>query len=175
MRVRALIKEDAPRILSWIKDPEINRFFLIDSNTANLDSILLFIEKSQSKSENLHLAVTDDNDYYLGTISLKNIDYEARNAEYAISLCRDAHGTGAARFATIEILRIAFDELDLNRVYLNVLSDNIKAIKFYEKSNFIFEGEFKEHLLVRGELRDLKWFRILKKEYKGNFNSNFND
>lgn len=157
--------KDAIRILSWIKDPEINQYFQFNSAKANLDSVLAFIKESKNQSESIHMAVVDDNDFYLGTISLKNINLESSNAEYAISMCKDAHGTGAAKYATGEILKIAFENLNLNRVYLNVLSDNIRANKFYMKNHFIFEGELKEHIQINGVLKDLKWYRLLKCEF----------
>ena len=95
---------------------------------------------------------------------LENIDFENKNAEYAISLHMDAIGKGYAKFATNAILDIAFNKLKLNRVYLNVLSKNIRAIKFYEKYGFIFEGESKEHLFHKGNFESLRWYRILASE-----------
>jgi RimJ/RimL family protein N-acetyltransferase len=103
----------------------------------------------------MHLAIVDEKDYYLGTISLKEIDHAAKNAEYAISTRASAHGTGAALQATREILRIAFEELHLDRVYLNVLDENSRANRFYQKCGFRYEGQFRDHLLIRGELKNL--------------------
>lgn len=71
-----------------------------------------------------------------------------------------------AAHATEEILSIAFDQIALERVYLNVLKENTRAIKLYEKSGFIYEGEFRNHLFLNGEYRTLKWYGILKKEYE---------
>lgn len=170
MNLRKLLPKDADGMLSWMSDPTINKFFLIDENNINKKSIIEFIEKSQDVSSNLHLAITDSKDNYLGTISLKNINQKDRKAEYAISTCKEIHGTGISKSATIEILRIGFEELLLNKIYLNVLSNNERAVKFYEKCNFVFEGEFKEHYLVNGIYQDLKWYRILKSEFINNTN-----
>lgn len=68
--------------------------------------------------------MVDENDEYLGTVSLKCIDTTAGTAEYAISMRSCAHGSGAAADGTREILKVAFDKLHLNGVYLNVLADN---------------------------------------------------
>ena len=43
---------------------------------------------------------SDQDDEYLGTISLKNIDLKNKNAEYAISTRKKARGTGANQQAT---------------------------------------------------------------------------
>ena len=164
MRLRKLEEKDAVWMLEWMHDPDINRFFAADFNSNKMESVLEFINRGED-SKNVHYACVNDEDEYLGTVSLKNIDYSAKNAEYAISFGKRAHGTGAAFFATKEILKIAFEKLGLERVYLNVLSENIRANRFYEKFGFIYEGEFKKHINIRGELKDLKWYRMLKEEF----------
>ncbi len=83
-----------------------------------------------------HYAICDDEDAYQGTISLKDIDVENGTAEYAIVLRRQAQGKGYASFATREILRIAFEELGLHKVYLNVWKENAHAVGFYEHMGF---------------------------------------
>jgi RimJ/RimL family protein N-acetyltransferase len=167
MKLRKLMPKDAERMLEWMKDPSINRFFRFDAEKMTIENVLEFIQSSQNTGRDMHLAIVDDNDTYVGTISLKNIDYDASNAEYAISMCASAHGTGAAFEATKEILRIAFEELKLHRVYLNVLEDNQRANRFYQKFGFAYEGQFREHLKLHGgELKNLNWYSMLKNEYE---------
>lgn len=162
MRLRQLHKKDAPLILEWMKDPDINCYFRFDPETISIESIVDFIEQAMNSQTDRHYALVDDNDTYLGTVSLKNIDIFSNNAEYAISLRKSVIGTGAALFGTTELLIIAFDELKLHKVYLNVLSDNFRAIMFYEKMGFVFEGEFVDHLFVRNQYRNLKWYAIVR-------------
>lgn len=88
-----------------------------------------------------------------------------KRAEYAVSLRRRAQGKGIAAEATCEILKMAFEQYNLERVYLNVLSENKRAIRFYEKIEFIYEGEFRKYLFLRGEYKTLKWYSMLKEEY----------
>lgn len=46
-----------------------------------------------------------------------------------------------------------------------VLLDNKRAIYLYEKCGFTYEGEFRNHLFLRGEFKMLKWYGILREEY----------
>jgi len=147
-------------MLEWMKDEEINQYFRFQSEIVTLDSIKKFIASSVLCEKNKHYAIVDDNDVYLGTISLKNIDMNNLTAEYAIALRKIAIGKEIARDATIDILNKAFQYFKLNKVYLNVIADNKRAIKFYEKMGFIFEGEFIEHLLIKGIYHNLKWYAI---------------
>ena len=165
MILRKLILEDAVGMLEWINDPEVNRYFRFDVSNYDIDQAINFIKKSWKLQESIHLAVVDDLDEYLGTISLKNIDYDNKNAEYAISLRRKAGGTDAAKKATDIILYIAFLILGLNKVYFNVIKSNNRAISFYKKYGFQFEGEFRNHIIINGEYQDLELYGIFKSKY----------
>lgn len=172
MKLRKLELKDAPLILEWMHDETINRFFQKDFAKFTVADIEKSITSSINDSNNIDFAVTNENDLYLGTVSLKNIDDANKNAEYAISFRNCGIGKGCAKFATDEILKIAFCDLKLERIYLNVLSENIRANKFYSKYGFIYEGEFKSHICIRDTLKDLKWYRILKDEYNERMNNN---
>ncbi len=165
MRLRLLENKDIGYILEWMHDPAVNRFFQTDFSTYTEEKVREFVAGSFSDTAR-HYACVDDTDEYLGTVSLKNINYAAGNAEYAVSFRKNAHGTGASFFATKEILRIAFEELGLNRVYLNVIGSNQRAMAFYKKAGFIYEGTFRRHILVNEVLEDLNWYGILKDEYE---------
>lgn len=158
MKLRRLNLSDAPRMLEWMKDINTTHFLTIDTSNATITSAQEFIRASLEDTGNLHFAVTDNQDQYLGTISLKNIDKKAKKAEYAICLHPDAIGQGVSHWATKAILQKAFHELNLHKVYLNVLSENERAVRFYEKFGFLFEGKFKKHVYINGHLCDLCWY-----------------
>lgn len=166
MKLRQLELKDAPLMLEWMHDESLVEFLQANFKEKQLSDCEAFIEACKNDEENKNWAICNDEDEYLGTISLKHIDQKNGNAEYAISMRKCALGMGASRFGSEELLRIAFEEMGLNRVYLNVLVDNIRANKFYEKMGFVYEGTFKEHLYVNGKYRDLKWFALTKTEYE---------
>lgn len=165
-KLRPLKEQDAEGMLEWMHDPNINCVFDAPFGTFDKDRVLRFIAASQDiQGSDLHLACVNENDEYLGTVSLKHIDREHGRAEYAISMRRMAHGTGASRYASEEILRIAFEELNLTRVYLYLFSVNERADHFYKKFGFVYEGTFVQHEMFHGKLCDVKWYRILKSEW----------
>ena len=164
--LRKLEEKDIDGMLEWMHDPSINRWFRFDPGEITEESTLQFIRNSFTE-KNRHYAVVNEIDEYLGTVSLEDIDHDNSHALFAISLRSCAIGTGAASAAAKELLRIAFEELGIERVYLNVLSDNKRARRFYEKAGFRHEGCFRRHLKLRGEWRDWDWYAILKDEYYG--------
>ncbi|NCB42995.1 MAG: N-acetyltransferase [Clostridia bacterium] len=165
MILRKLLPSDADRMLEWMSDPDINRFFRWSEEAVSLNNAVSFIKSAQIFGHDRHYCVDEGTGLYMGTISLKSIDSHNLNAEYAISLHPDAIGKGYASIATTEILKIGFSELGLRKIYLNVRSDNARAIKFYEKYGFIFEGEQKAQLIKNGREYNLKWYRLLNEEF----------
>lgn len=169
MYLRELKEKDIDGMLEWMHDPEIQKYFHVTMTERTREDVQQFIKSAVAnpiEGKDIHYAIADDDDEYLGTISLKHVDLISLNAEYAISLRKCAQGKGIAAWATKEILKIAFEEFLLHRIYLNVLSDNQKAIRLYEKCGFVFEGTFRNHLLLGGEFKSLKWYSMLKGEYE---------
>lgn len=72
----------------------------------------------------------------MGTVSLKHIDYVNGNAEFAITVCKEAMGHRYAWFGMKEIINKAFKELNLTSVYWCVSRKNLRAVRFYDKHNF---------------------------------------
>ena len=145
-------------MLEWMRDPAIARFFRFDATAMTEEKCLDYIKAANEDPLCRHFAVADESDAYLGTISLKNI--RDGSAEYAVSMRRCAHGTGAALQATRELLRIAFDDLKLDTVYLNVLEENLRANAFYRKAGFHFVRSEENALELRGEQKTLNWYEI---------------
>lgn len=165
VHLRALEPKDAEGMLEWMTDPEIACFFRFDTAKITIDSCLKFISSSTQNVECKHYAIADDIDNYLGTISLKDIDTDKKTAEYAISTRRYVHGTGVAFQATEEVLKIAFEQLHLQRVYLNVLVNNVRANVFYKKIGFRFERLEEHAIVIRDEWKALNWYAINREDF----------
>lgn len=55
----------------------------------------------------------------------------------------------------------------LHKIFLRVFSNNISAIKAYEKAGFIYEGTAKEDILLPdGTYQDIVFMSIIKTEEK---------
>lgn len=163
--IRRLRESDLPGMMEWMHDTSVNCNFRFDFSAMTEEKALDFIRNSFS-SENQNFAIVNEEDEYMGTISLKNISDYDKNAEYAIVTRRCAHGKGYAYAATKDILKYGFETLGLHRIYLNVLSENERANAFYQKCGFFFEGCFREHLNIRGKYSDLNWYGMTVEGYR---------
>ena len=159
--LRPLKDKDAKRMLEWMRDPDITHYLQIGGERTTLESVLCFIENTADESENLHRAIVNENNEYLGTISLKHIDHKQREAEYAISMHPSALGTGASAEGTRLILKLAFQQLGLDRIYLYVQEENKRAVRFYEKNGFQLFDRSIGH--IKNEDKNLLWFEARNK------------
>lgn len=133
MRLRDLEPRDAEAMLAWMHDPGVVAKMQANFKEKTLADCRAFIAASR-EGGNLHLAIADDADAYMGTVSLKRIGGGA--AEFAIVVGRAAMGTGCAIWAMREILKLGFARLGLERVYWCVAPDNARALRFYDKNGF---------------------------------------
>lgn len=88
MKLRRLEEKDAEGMLEWMHDIEISQQFRDDMLSKTKEDVLEFIRRADIVSRNganLHYAVAGEKDEYLGTISLKAINWRDRNAEYTYS------------------------------------------------------------------------------------------
>ena len=163
MKLRRISLSDIPFMLEWMRDDSVAGFFSFSFSKVTKEDVKTFIENSWDDAENLHLAIASDEDEYMGTVSLKHIDLEKKNAEFAIAVRQTAMSRGYAWFGMEEIIRKAFDEMDLECVYWCVSRENTRACRFYDKHNFHEAVDISPEILARYPARtDLKWYSVLK-------------
>lgn len=153
--LRPLMEKDASRMVEMMHDAQTTQYLQIGGPDYTLDTALGFICMSSDESKNLHRAVVDEADVYQGSVSLKHIDREKKEAEYAISMHPQAQGKGAAKAASAAILELA-RELGLKRIYLNVLAENERANRFYQKFGFRYTHD--SIMNFHGEDKCLRWY-----------------
>lgn len=163
MRLRDLQLKDAPLMLEWMQDKSVVEKLHGDFAKKTIEDCEDFIVASQNKEHDIHLAIVSDEDEYMGTVSLTNIDRDNNSAEFAIAIRKSAMGRGYSWWGMEEILRLAFEEYGLESVYWCVARDNERAVRFYDKHNFHEAIDISETILKRYDGMDnLKWYSILK-------------
>ena len=163
MRLRQLLKKDAPLMLEWMHDPDVTGGLTNGFLDKTLEDCENFIESSADTTGNLHLAIVTDEDEYMGSVSLKQIDRQTKEAEFAIAVRKAAMHKGYAGYGMAEIIRIAFAEQNLESVYWCVSAQNVRACKFYDKQGFPRTDDIPQSTKNRyGNRADLYWYRVQK-------------
>ena len=161
--------KDIPYIMEWMHDENITGCFKKDFSKYTRSEVENFILNSYTDTDQ-NFAITDNSDVYQGTISLKKINNTDRNAEYAIVMRRNAQHKGIATDATKQILSYAFNDLRLNKVYLNCLEENTGAVNFYKKCGFIYEGTLVGQWYIRDKFRNLCLYAVYNNTFINTFN-----
>lgn len=154
----------AARMLRWFRDPYVRENVgLRASPTAQRTRA--WIRRASRDPATLALAVVVEG-RHVGNVVLDRIDPKLGMARLSIYIGEaDARGSGIGRAAVRAALRVAFDELRLNKVWLIVHADNDKAVRTYRASGFISEGRLREEFLVRGRRVDVLYMGILREDF----------
>lgn len=91
---------------------------------------------------------------YLGNVWLWGVHPVHRNAELRILMGPQAKGKGYGTEACRGLLRFAFNDFNLNKVFLYVLAHNIAAVRTFEKAGFSREGVLQQEFFVAGKYED---------------------
>ena len=149
-------------MLEWMHDPDVVKFMHADFASKTLTDCERFIQAAKSSAENLHYAVVNDEDEYMGTVSLKHI--KNRKAEFAITVRTCAMGKDYARFAMESIIRKGFSELRLDRIYWCVSPENTRALRFYDKNGYKRSDPSDCDLRYTAEeIKRMKWYCVRTK------------
>jgi len=165
--LREISREDIPAINKWRRDPVVSdgvgaprRFIGLDVDVKWYDDYL-----ARRGSEVRCAVCLADSGELVGMVSLTRIDHVHRHAEYNAMVGERSsqnHGIGTA--ATRAMVRHGFFDLNLHRIYVSILRDNIGSIKMCANAGFIEEGTIREGAYKNGRYHDLVLMGVLKSE-----------
>jgi RimJ/RimL family protein N-acetyltransferase len=109
----------------------------------------------------------NDNNLLIGYVFLKNIEWNNRSAQLEVAIAeRDFVNLGLGSEVAQLILDYVFNELNLNRIESCVMSNNIGAIRMFEKAGFSIEGVGREAVFRDGVALDKIYLGILASEWR---------
>lgn len=162
MNLRKLEYRDAPFMLEWMQDKSVVQDLKTDFSSKTIQDCVRFIESNQDNHNDVNFAVVDDNDIYMGTVSLKNIRQDYGTAEFAITVRASAMGHGFSKFGMTEIIRYGFEKLHLKAIFWCVSKENRRAIRFYDKNQYNRTEIIPEYILndyATVDNMDLLWYK----------------
>ena len=161
--IRKLLAKDSDRMFSCLLDKENLKYLTLGYRDFVLSDCARFID--DKKRDCIDFAIVDEKDEWHGTVSLKHIDETNKKAEYAIITGSSIHGTGLATKATKELIDNAFNVLGLSKLFLNVVSENRRAISFYKKCGFKLVGLSHRSVVLGKAFYDLEWYELLNENF----------
>ena len=169
LRLRAVDKEDLPRFVAWLNDPDVRRFLLMD-----LPLSMTQEERWYEHMLNLHPAehvlmieAKVGQDWMpIGNTSFMGIDWTNRFAEIGIFIGeKTCWSQGYGRETMRLMLKHGFETLNLHRIFLRVYEHNVRGIKAYEHAGFQHEGRMRQARYQDGRYYDVLLMSVLRDEW----------
>lgn len=169
IRLRHVEREDLPQFVEWLNDPEVYQGLSMHTPLSMAEEENWFenILKGPIDERPLVIEAMEDDEWrVIGNSGFHNLDWRSRNAELGIFIgdktyWDQGYGTEVVKL----LLRHGFSTLNLHRIYLRVFEDNPRAIRSYEKADFVHEGRLRQGEFHDGQFHDVLFMSVLRPEW----------
>lgn len=169
VRLRAYKKEDITLRLSYINNPEIERFLVADiPYPISLNEEQKWFESISAFNDTYKFAIeTLEDNQFIGGCSINAVDWKNSVVTVGIFIGNiNFWGKGYGTDAMKVLLRFIFENMNINKVKLKVFSFNERAIKSYKKCGFKVEGTLKDEIFKEGKYYDEILMAVFKDEFE---------
>lgn len=159
--LRPMTEEDTENIVRWRNEAFVRKNFIYQK-PFTAEGHKQWTETMVDTGRVIQFIICTMEEKPVGSVYLRDIDRVHNKAEYGIFIGEEeALSKGYGSEAAELMIRYAFEELHLHKLYLRVLAGNERARKSYEKAGFVQEGYFKEDVLLPDGYRDVIFMGIL--------------
>jgi RimJ/RimL family protein N-acetyltransferase len=140
-----------PRHKEWLEDPEVNKYLEVAKRgQVTWKQIEKYIDSCATDYTKRLFYI-----YYkknaVGTISIY-IDWVHRHGEVGLIVGEKQHwGKGIGTKAIALVKDIAFNDLNLHRLYAGVDEENKSSLAVFKKNGFVDEGCWIDHRFIDGK------------------------
>lgn len=165
--LRAMVREDLALYKKWLSDKNVTQYLEMGWRPyTDKDLETTYQQATESQNSVIFVVCDVKTNQPIGTAGLYLISWPCRRAQFNILLGEPHfYGQGYGTETANLIVQYAFERLNLNTIYLGVNSENIGAIKSYEKAGFIKDGVHREFVYNNGRYYDSIAMSMLKTDY----------
>lgn len=125
----------------------------------------IWIEAALAQTPETHFAIATP-DELIGSIGFHpQDDVHRRSAELGYWLGESFWGRGIISAAIPTMVRHAFENFDLLRIFAYVFEGNTASERVLEKAGFFCEGVLRQSVFKQGRMLDQKLFALLREEW----------
>jgi len=135
--LRFVSPQDQSMILDWRNSEAVAPYMLRDTPISTEEHQNWF-EQVLLDSDFAVFRIMEHEGVYCGLVSISNINNKERSADWGGYLAPDApRGSGLGKALMYLSVEVAFNQLDLSRILVEVIVGNTAAIGLYESIGFI--------------------------------------
>ena len=162
--IRPITYDDTENIVKWRNSEYVNSRF-IDRRLFTKESHEAWL-KNYVETGKVAQFIILLNGEAVGSVYLRDIDPDKKEAEYGIFIGEEsARGKGVGTKSAKLILKYAFEELNLEKIFLRVFKDNPGAVRSYEKAGFK-KIDRVDTLNIDGETLEVIFMELEKKDFE---------
>jgi RimJ/RimL family protein N-acetyltransferase len=169
VNLRPIEPGDAERRYRWFNDGEVTAtlFSLRYPFSMAYEERFLSERPANDFANGLRLAIETKEGRHIGNINLFDARAEDRKAELGITIGeKDCWSQGYGADAVVTVVRFAFEEMSLLRVWLTTFEFNERAIACYRKAGFHEEARLRQDAFRHGRYWDVLEMGILRDEFE---------
>jgi RimJ/RimL family protein N-acetyltransferase len=169
VRLREYRREDIPRRLYYINDPEVSLNLTPDiPYPMTLFEEEKWFESLTAVGDTYKFAIeTLEGNEFIGGCSINNVDWKNSVATIGVFIGnREYRGRGYGTDAMKVLMNFIFSYMNINKIRLTVFSSNEAAIKCYEKCGFRVEGVLRNEIYQNGNYYNKIAMGILRDEFQ---------
>lgn len=159
--LRAIQLDDCQeRYVSWLNDPEVNRYLETRWSVQSLESVRSYVEKMISDPFNYLFAILENGTgLHVGNIKIGPIEPHHKFASISYFVGeRAAWGKGYATEAIRLVTRFGFERLGLHSIQAGIYENNLGSARALKKAGFVFEGGLRKQMRTEDGWEDHLFF-----------------
>lgn len=169
IKLTSLREEDLAKLEEWYNDINFLRLYDMVSAVPKSKKELheMLHEIIQAHDKYIFAIRVKNDETLIGVTGFENILWNNGTAVIYIGIGEQSfRGKGLGKEALALAIQFGFQELNLYRIQLNVLSYNTSALKLYESLGFKREGVYREFIHRDGIRFDMYLYGILRSEWR---------
>jgi len=164
--LRAIERADLPNYVAWLNDERV------------VEYMGRFLPWTLNQEEGWYDRMLDDDrvcnlaiEYegkHIGGAGFSDIDARTRSAQVGLFIgLPELWDRGLGYDVLHTLLKFGFEQMNLNRIALQVFEENQRAVHLYEKVGFQREGRWRQADFRHGRYHDMLWMSVLRDEWQG--------
>ncbi len=164
--VRPLDLGDLDHMMEWVNDREVIGNFANFATPTSRSQEQKYLENLLKSETDKAFTIETEQGDYLGTVGIYQIHWPARSGRLGIIIGKPAlRGKGYGQSAIKDVLRLAFEQYNLHKVWLVVFEENARSRHVYTKCGFREEGILRDEYFHQGKYHNMVRMSILDREY----------
>ena len=163
--IRPLTDEDLELRVQWYNDPDIRKTLILDK-PLEMDKTTEWFKSIKDSKERLDLVIAMSDGIPIGVTGLREIDPQNQSSGIYMILGDKAYwGKSIMYDVHLCLLNYGFQSMNLNKIWANVLSNNIASYVTLKKVGFTREAVFKNEFFRDTKYYDIYRMAILRREF----------